>query len=153
MRKKIVKIMLIAVCGIVLLSGCKKETNEETKTYAFNVEEKNKIVFEVQDGYDINSDAPFMISKDGEKQAEIMFINKEKYSEFCETVKIDKNATIIDADIKDDNNYMFWSYNNEDKEYDVAMLIKDSDIGVFLKNTISAESAKECFEALNIHNE
>ena len=150
MRKKI---LFIVICGIMLLSGCKKEVSEETKTYAFDVEAKNKIVFEVQDGYDINSDAPFMISKNGENQTELMFISKEKYNEFCDTIKVDKNATIIDSDIKDNNNYMFWSYDNADKEYDVAMLIKDSDMGVFLKNTVSAESAKECFEALTVHNE
>ena len=41
-----------------------------------------------------------------------------------------------------------WNYNNS--EYNYAILIKNSQTGVLLGNTVSEESAKEVFNRLQI---
>lgn len=66
--------------------------------------------------------------------------------QYAAVVQSDENAKLLDSGTKDGNEYIFWSFN--DREFNYAILIKDSNTGVILGNNVSEESARECFERL-----
>lgn len=144
--KKIFMSIIIAVSVVVCLTGCAK--SETHKAYTFDVETGDKIQVELDTsgGYDLTSEVPFEISLKGDVLSQGMFIEAAQYEEYAAVVAEDANAALIDSGTTDSYEYIFWSYN--DSEYDIAVLIKDSNTGVLLGNIVSEESAKECFERL-----
>ena len=146
--KKILSSFLIGISVIAVCVGC--GNTETSKSYEFKVDNGDviKIQLDTSDGYNITSDVPFEITCDDEIHTQGMFIEKEQVVDFVEAVASDPNATYIDSGNKDDNEYTFWSYNNE--EFNIVVNIENSNTGVILGNIISEDSAKECFDRLTI---
>jgi nitrogen regulatory protein PII-like uncharacterized protein len=67
---------------------------------------------------------------------------------YAGAVEEDENASLLENGSTDTIEYFMWNYNNS--EYNYAILIKNSQTGVLLGNTVSEESAKEVFNRLQI---
>ena len=137
--------MSLAIIGVMLLTltGCTK-----SKSYTFTVEtgDKIKIQLNTTDGYDLSSDLPFKISKDGNTLSQGTFITIDGYNQYIEAVNSDSNAKILDSKTKDGISYTFYSYN--DSEFNYVIKINDSNTGILLGNPNSQEEAEKCFELL-----
>ncbi|MEI3530406.1 MAG: hypothetical protein V8Q75_04970 [Bacilli bacterium] len=137
--------MPLAIIGIMLLTltGCTKN-----KSYTFTVEtgDKIKIQLNTTDGYDLSSDLPFTISKNGNTLSQGTFITISSYEEYVNAAKTDSLAKIIDERSKDNIEYVFYSYNNS--EYNYVIKVKNSNTGILLGNPNSQEEAEKCFELL-----
>lgn len=139
------------ICMFVLLSmvGCNAKVDKSMSfTYSVDTGDKIKLTLDTSDNYKLTSELPFSILKDEETLSQGKFITKENYSQFVDTVKSDEKAKLIDSGNKNGNEYIFWSYNNS--EYNYAVLISDSKTGVIIGNPVSEESAKDCFEKIDI---
>lgn len=137
--------MSLAIIGVMLLTltGCTK-----SKSYTFTVEtgDKIKIQLNTTDGYDLSSDLPFKISKDGNTLSQGTFITIDGYNQYIEAVNSDSNAKILDSKTKDGISYTFYSYN--DSEFNYVIKVNDSNTGILLGNPNSQEEAEKCFELL-----
>ena len=154
MMKKKFLIMCFVGCFLFGISGCGDAENsiaETHKAYTFEVETGDNIRVELDTtgGYDMSADVPFEITENDEILSEGTFIEAEAYNQYVAAVNSDANATVLDSGSKDSNEYIFWSYN--DSEFDVAMLIGDSNTGILLGNTVSEDSARECLERLTVY--
>lgn len=151
--KKSISVLLVALCLVSVLSGCGSANDggaKTHKTFTFSVDTGDKVCVELDttDGYDIASSLPFEISQNSSVLSQGIFIEAEQYASYAETVNTDDNAKVIETSTKDSNQYVFWSYN--DSEYNIVILINGSNTGILLGNSISEESARECFERLTI---
>lgn len=137
--------MSLAIIGVMLLTltGCTK-----SKSYTFTVEtgDKIKIQLNTTDGYDLSSDLPFTISKDGNTLSQGTFITIDGYNQYIEAVNSDSNAKILESKTKDGISYTFYSYNNS--EFNYVIKVNDSNTGILLGNPNSQEEAEKCFEQL-----
>ena len=137
--------MSLAIIGVMLLTltGCTK-----SKSYTFTVEtgDKVKVQLNTTDGYDLSSDLPFTISKNGNTLSQGTFITTDGYNQYIDVVNGDSNARILDSGTKDGISYTFYSYN--DSEFNYVIKIDDSNTGILLGNPNSQEEAKKCFELL-----
>ncbi len=143
-KKKILIVWML--CLLVLCTAC---STHSSKAYTFKVNtgESVKIELDTSDGYDISSDVPFSISKDGITLGQGTFIKGEAYEQYVKTVKENKNAKLLDSGTNDGNKYIFWSYNGS--EYDYAVLLPGGKTGIIIGNAVSEESARKCFERLS----
>lgn len=145
--KKGISILLLAFCLLFSMSGCSGETY---KAFTFSVETGDKVRVELNTtgGYDLTSSLPFEISQDGVTLSQGIFIEADKFESYSEAANTDAQAKVIESDTKGKNQYIFWSYN--DSEFNIAILIGDSNTGILLGNSTSEESARECFNRLSI---
>ena len=135
---------LVLVCSLVLtLTGC-----TSTKAYTFDVEtgDSIKIKLNTTDGYDISSDLPFTISKDGETLSQGTFITMDGYNQYIDTVNNDINSKVLDSGTKDGITYTFYSYNNY--EYNYIIKVDGSNTGILLGNPNSQVEAETIFNLL-----
>lgn len=141
----IITILCLNVCGC----GSKSETTT-TKGYTFSVDtgDSVKIILDTTDNYDLSSELPFTVSKDGETLSQGSFAAGSDYSKYETVVNEDPAAEILDSGEKDGNEYIFWCYNGT--EYNYALHVGESNTAIIIGNAISEESAKECFERLTI---
>ena len=137
--------MSLAIIGIMLLTlaGC-----TTTKSYTFSVETDDKIKVELNttDGYDLSSDLPFTVSKDGKTLSQGTFMEVSYYDEYVNAANTDSLAKVIDQGSKGEIEYVFYSYN--DSEYNYIIKVKNSNTGIILGNPNSQEEAEKCFELL-----
>ena len=135
----------LAIVGVMLLTltGCTK-----SESYTFSVETGDKIEVKLNttNGYDLSSDLPFTISKDGNTLSQGIFITISSYNEYVNAAKTDSLANVIDESSKDNIEYVFYSYNNS--EYNYVIKVKGSNTGILLGNPNSQEEAEKCFELL-----
>lgn len=145
--KKVLALILATVLVVCLFAGC---ATNSSKTYTFTVDngDKIRISLNTTDNYDISSEVPFTVSCDKETLSQGSFVLAESYQQYVSVVNTDENAKLIDSGTKDGNEYIFWCYNGS--EYNYAVLIKESNTGIVIGNTVSEESAKECFNRLTI---
>ncbi|TGY38961.1 hypothetical protein E5347_16565 [Clostridium sartagoforme] len=148
MRKKF-KVLFICMFVLLGMVGCSAKVGKSMSfTYSVDTGDKVKLTLDTSDNYKLTSELPFSILKDEETLSQGKFITEESYSQLVDTVKSDEKATLIDSGNKEGNEYIFWSYN--ESEYNYAVLISDSETGVIIGNPVSEESAKECFEKIDI---
>lgn len=142
MKKVFISFLLVGVI-LLTLTGC-----TTTKSYVFSVETGDQIKIELNttDGYDLSSDLPFTISKDGETLSQGIFIDMSYYDAYVNAASTDSLAKIIDQGSKDEIEYIFYSYN--DSEYNYIIKVKNSNTGILLGNPNSQEEAERCFELL-----
>ncbi|MCM1103696.1 MAG: hypothetical protein NC409_06270 [Clostridium sp.] len=133
--------------AIFCLAGCGAHTYM-TYTYTVDTGDSVTIKFETTDHYEITSDLPFEISKDGELLSQGTFIMADGYQMYVDVVENDANATVIESGSTDTCDYLMWNFNNS--EFNYAILIKNSNTGILLGNQVSEESAKEVFGRLEI---
>ena len=135
---------LVLVCALVLtLTGC-----TTTKSYTFDVEtgDSIKVKLNTSDGYDISSNLPFAISKDGEVLSQGTFITMAGYNQYIDTVKNDINSKVLDSGSKNGITYTFYSYNNS--EYNYIIKVDSSNTGIILGNPNSQVEAETIFNLL-----
>ena len=146
MKKYLNAIFCVLLLSILLI-GC---NSKATKSYTFTVDngDEIKIAIDTSDKYDISSEIPFAISCDGEILSQGSFIKGEAYEQYVSVVESDDKAELLDSGTKDGHTYIFWCYNGS--EYNYAILIDDSRTGIILGNLISEESARECFNRIDI---
>ncbi len=143
------KIFIMCVCVLLSVVGCASKTSKSMSyTYSVETGDKIEITLDTSDEYELTSKLPFSILHDGETLSQGKFITAESYSEYEAVVNSDEKAKLIDSGDKDGNKYLFWSYNGS--EYNYAVLIADSNTAVLIGNLVSEESAKECFERIDI---
>ncbi len=151
MKKSISVFMLILSLAFVFF-GCSTQDGgiKTYKAFTFSVSTGDKVHIELDttDGYDITSDLPFEISQNGSILSQGTFIEAAQFESYVEAVSTDANAKIIETNTKDSNQYVFWSYN--DSEFNIVILINNSNTGILLGNTMSENSAIGCFERLTI---
>lgn len=133
---------------LLTLTGCTK-----SKSYIFSVETGDKIEVKLNttDGYDLSSDLPFTISKDGNTLSQGTFIAISYYDEYVNAVKTESLAKVIEENSNDDIEYVFYSYNNS--EYNYIIKVKNSNTGILLGNPNSQEEAEKCFKLLTFRLE
>lgn len=144
--KKII-ISILTVCMVLCMAGCGNVQSGKSFTYNVETGDKVQIRLDTTDDYDLSSDLPFEISKDGKTLSTGSFIKAEGYEQYVEAVTASESAEIIEQGTKDSNKYMFWRYNGE---YNYVVIVGESDTGVLIGNKESEESARECFNRLKI---
>ena len=140
--KKIFKSILLVGIMMLALTGC---TTNKSYTYTVETGDKVKITLNTTDGYDLSSDLPFAISKDGNTLSQGTFIQESYYEQYVNAANT--QGQIIDRGSNDNIEYVFYSYNNS--EYNYVIKIKDSNTALLLGNPNSQEEAKICFELLS----
>ena len=140
--KKIFKSILLVGIMMLALTGC---TTNKSYTYTVETGDKVKITLNTTDGYDLSSDLPFAISKDGNTLSQGTFIQESYYEQYVNAANT--QGQIIDRGSNDNIEYVFYSYNNS--EYNYVTKIKDSNTALLLGNPNSQEEAKKCFELLS----
>ena len=140
--KKIFKSILLVGIMMLALTGC---TTNKSYTYTVETGDKVKITLNTTDGYDLSSDLPFAITKDGNTLSQGTFIQESYYEQYVNAANT--QGQIIDRGSNDNIEYVFYSYNNS--EYNYVIKIKDSNTALLLGNPNSQEEAKKCFELLS----
>ena len=148
MKKYIMFVLCLLMTVMFLFTGC--GNSKTSLSYSYSVETGDKVTISINtsDGYSISSDVPFTISKDKEELSQGTFITAESYSAYVDSVKADSNAEIIDEGTKGDCSYVMWNYNNS--EYNYVIMLEGTNTGILLGNNVSEESAKECFNRIDI---
>lgn len=149
--KKILKILSCLLLVVMVLStGC--GTSKTTISYTYKVEtgDNIKISLTTNDGYDMTSDTPFVISKDNKELSQGTFISAEFYDTYIDSIENDDKAEIIDKGTKANCSYVMWDYAGS--EYNYVVMINGTNTALLVANNVSEESAKECFSRLEIRN-
>lgn len=141
--KRIFKAILLCMT-LVLITGCTKTISY---TYEVATGDKIKVSLNVNEGYKLNSDLPFTVTKDGNELSQGTFIYGNYYDEYVNVAKNDPDSTIISSGEKDNFEYVFYTYNNE--EYNYVIKVKDSNTAILLGNANSKAEAIKCFELLD----
>lgn len=147
MKRKL-RLFLLAIVAIFLVTGC---TTSKSFTYTVTTGDKIKVELNTTDGYDISSNVPFEISKDGETLSQGTFITLDGYEQYLEAVRSDSNAKVIDNGNKNGATYMFYSYNNS--EFNYIIKVNGSQTGILLGNPNSQTEAEEVFNLLTFSEE
>lgn len=148
MKKNLKSISCLLIVVMLFITGC--GNSKTTVSYTYKVETGDNITISLttNDGYELTSDIPFVISKDKQELSQGTFISAEYYTTYVDSVKNDENAEIIDEGTKSGYNYVMWNYN--DSEFDYVVMINGTNTGILIGNNVSEESAKECFDRLEI---
>lgn len=143
---------ILLVVTVLLLTGC---TTTKSATYTVETGDSIKITLDTSDGYDMDMDSPFTITKDKETISSGMFITLDEYEQFLDAVEQDADATIISEKTENGIDYLYYQYNGDGDytEYNYIIKINDSNTGVLLGNIVSQESAEECFKRLTFTDE
>ena len=146
--KKVLYSLVFATVILLTVAGC-----STSKSFTWNVTTGDKIKIEVDTtgGYDITSELPFAISKDGETLSQGTFVTIDGYNQYMNAVKTDSNANIIDSGTKNGVTYTFYSFNNS--EFNYLIKIDGSNTGILLGNPNSQSEAEEIFNKLTISKE
>lgn len=148
MKKKFNIIFSLIVVVMLFFTGCGDSKTPVSYTYKVETGDNIKISLTTNDGYELTSDIPFVISKDKKELSQGTFISAEYYTAYVDSVKNDEKAEIIDEGTKSDCSYVMWNYN--DSEFDYVVMINGTNTGILIANNVSEESAKECFDRLEI---
>lgn len=148
MKKKLNIIFSLIVVVMLFVTGC--GNSKTTVSYTYKVETGDNITISLttNDGYELTSDIPFVISKDKKELSQGIFISAEYFTTYVDSVKNNEKAEIIDEGTKSDCSYVMWNYN--DSEFNYVVMINGTNTGMLIANNISEESAKECFDRLEI---
>jgi len=147
---KHLKTLLLLVVAAFLITGC-----TTSKAYTFNVEtgDSIKVELDTSDGHDIDSKVPFTVTKDDKTISQGSFITIDGYNGYIASAKSDLDVTIIDEGTKDGVDYILYKYEGNEPDYNYIIKVNNSKTGLMLGNTVSKESAKECFDHLTLTKE
>lgn len=150
MNKIITKLLVLGVI-LLILTGC---TTYKAYTFEVKTGDDIKVKLKTNDGYDITSDVPFSIKKDNKTLSNGIFITIDSYDTYVSNAKNDSKSNIIETSSKDDIEYVFYSYNNnDDNEWNYIIKVKNSKTGLIIGNQNSEKEAKEVFDRLTITKE
>ena len=146
--KKMLFCVTMLVC-LLVMTGCYVKTS---MSYNFHIDNGDdiRVTLDTGDKFKMTSDVPFVISQNGEALTQGAFIHGDAYAQYKNAAQTDEKSKVLDSGTKDGDEYVFWNYDG--REYNYVILVKDSNTGIVLGNTISEESAKECFNRLTIQS-
>lgn len=153
----LVLIFIVAIVGVFVLMAVSGGVTTE-KSYTFNVSTGDviKVSLNTSEGYDIDSNIPFTISKEGKDISQGTFVTTYGYDHYVDIISNDDAAKILDSGSREDVEYTFYTvYNTNDNlnEYNYIIKVKNSNTGVLLGNTDSQSSAQKIFENLSFIRE
>ena len=150
--KKCVKlgVVVMFLLSMLLLTGCETRYSKSLK---FKVTTGDNITVRVDshEKWDIGNEAPFDITKNGEKVSTGKLITKIEYDSFANTIKKSSLIKTLDEGSRHGTEYIFYELVNSktnERQYNYIIMINGSKTGVLLENNISQESAEECFKVL-----
>lgn len=145
--KELTAFVVVLLLLVSLNTGCAAHSS---KSFTFDVEtgDSIKLKLDTSDDYDISSDLPFTISREGKALSQGTFIFAEAYEEYIDAAQSNENVEFLGSGERDGNDYYFWCY--YDSEWNYVILINDSNTAIILGNNVSAESAEACFKRLTI---
>ena len=76
-------------------------------------------------------------------------MNENGYNQYKELVENNEDVNILDEESNSNIEYIFFEYESYTTEYNYIIMIKDSNTGIVLKNTVSQDSAEEVFSRLS----
>lgn len=150
--------MLILILSLFLITGCSLLTTQ-TKTFKTDSGEKVALSLDTTSGYKLSdTQGLFIVSKKDKAISRGIFIKKETYESYVEWLdkktgnkKFVGNTTKIIEDKETDNiKYIYYSSTGASGiEYNHVGYIKDSNTGFLINNTVSGQTARECFNLLS----
>ena len=150
--KKCVKlgVVVMFLLSMLLLTGCETTYSKSLK---FKVTTGDNITVRVDshEKWDIGSEVPFDITKDGEKVSTGKFITYKEYDSYANTIKKSSLIKTLDEGSRHGTEYIFYEFINSktnERQFNYIIMINGSKTGVLLENNISQESAEECFKVL-----
>lgn len=146
---KKIKITILSILLLVVVTACGCTT---WKSFTYNVKtgDKIKVQLKTGNGYNISSDVPFKISKNGEVLSKGSFIKLEYYDQYVDAALGEAGAIEIERSSKDNISYVFYSNNGS---YEYIIKVNNSNTGLVIENSISESSAREVFDRITISKE
>lgn len=144
--KKFLRLSIFVLVMLFVVTGC-----TTSKSYTFKVETGDEIKIELNtdDGYNISSELPIKISKDGKVLSQGAFISLADYDSYMNTIKNGGgDIEVLESKTENGLEYTFYSYNGS--EFNYVIKISESNTAFLLGNNISKDSAEECFDRLTI---
>ena len=142
--KKLKTFFSLALVSILLV-GC---TTSKAYTWKVETGDNIKVSLKTNYGYDISSNNPFEISKDGKIISYGMFVSNDTCEQYRALVANSTDVKIIDQGNKNGVEYIFYEYQNSIKEYNYILKVNDSNTGILLANSTSETDAEEIFNRL-----
>lgn len=138
--------LFAVVLACLLLTGCNGVETSLTLKFDVDTGDAIQLKFNTTDGYSVSVDVPFVVSKAEETLMYGTFLHEEGFTYYLDAAKTDTDATVIEESSKNGNQYIFWSYNDE--EYNYALFVGGTNTGVLLSSQVSEEVARECFDRM-----
>lgn len=135
------------VCLLVvmfLITGCR---SNKTFTYQVSTGDMVKVKLDTSGDYNLKSELPFKILKGDKKLSQGTFVTIGGYNQYVKIAKGGNGAVVLDSGVKNGMEYLFYSYNDSNFNYIIKV---SSKTGVLLENSVSKESAEECFNRINL---
>ena len=129
--------------GDTLVSG--EVSTEKSYTYSVDNGDDIKIGVNTSLGYDITSEGPFTISKNGETAFQGSFIYSYAYEDYRDAYEAEPTAVFLGEGTKDGNEYFAYSLPDE---VDYFILISGSNTAVLMGSLLPAEDAAEAFDVV-----
>lgn len=135
--------LLLAVVMAVCMAGC------STKEYTYGTEAGDMLnfTFDASDGYDIEFGERFTIAHNKELQTIGEFLSFIEYDYMRSLVEQDVTAEVEEIETPYEKCF-FWRCG--DKEFNIMFVVDNSHTAVLMRNGVSEESAKECFNRLTV---
>lgn len=144
MKNKLLKLSLLFITFFTIC-GCK---NYKAFTYKVETGDRIRVELDKSNGYNIDGNLPFTITKDNETVSQGSFISLDDYESYINVINNSESNTIISNGKKDGMIYMFYSHNSQ--EWNYIIKIENTNTAVLLGNIVSQESAEKCFNKLSI---
>ncbi len=136
---------IIAVILVIIIVITQLFTNDIKTTFDVNTGDKIQITLQSNNGYTINNENPFIISQDGKTISTGTFDTGDAYDTYRNLIT-ENNLEILDEGKAP--NFDYFMYNNEN-EYNYVIRMSNTRTCIILSNTISENSAKDCFKKLD----
>ena len=139
------RICIMILLAMLSLTGC-----ETSFSYTFDVStgEQIKVTLDTSKEHKLKQeDGKFSVEKDDIPITQGGFLTEDEVNEYFEKLPVTEGVSIIEQATYEGNEYVFYFYNNT--WYHIVR-IEDAKTGIALINSISEDSAKECFELLQI---
>ncbi len=150
--KKIITFLLAMLMCAAMLTACSATTG---KSATYDVSTGDKIKVSLTSGYDITTDAPFLILKDDQVVFHGMFAYGGTLASYRDGVAEDESAELIEEGEKDGNAYLLYCVKSEyGDEYNYIVDVADSDTLLILATfELGEAAARAAFDDTTVSNE
>jgi len=143
-------IIFVIITSVGYLAGCKANSSMSF-TYSVTTGDKVKVTLNTTDGYTMNTENPFVVSKDGEEILTCQFLTKGGYEYYSDLINDEilesQNGRIIESGNKNNFDYIFYTIESNFVENDFFVRLNDQ-TSLIIGSLASEEEAKKCFDSL-----